>query len=89
MARQKANNTSVRNFDTIYLKKSVLATRLNSRLAIYIPKGYYDVIGNNEKEFLLAINKSEDGQKFQPDTKMLYVVSRKEVLKNSKVVHTH
>jgi len=89
MARQKVTDTSIRNFDTIYLKKSVLATRLNSNSTIYISKGYYDVVGNNEKEFLLAINTSGNGQKFQPDTKMLYVVKRKEVLKNSKVVHTH
>jgi len=89
MARQKVTNTSIRNFDTIYLKKSVLATCLNSNSTIYISKGYYDVIVNNEKEFLLAINTSDDGQKFQPDTKTLYVVNKEEVLKNSKVVHIH
>lgn len=86
MTKQKTN---IKNFDTIYLKKSINGKYLNSKSMIFIQKGYYDVIASNPSEFLLAINTSGDGQKFQPDTKMIYIVDREELLKNAVLVHTN
>lgn len=88
MINKKTNNERIKNFDTIKLSKRIQAQDIRNGAFIVITEGFYDVMANNENEFLLSPNMAK-GTKFAPHTKALYAVNRELLYKNVVKTNTY
>ncbi len=88
MTNEKTNKDAIRNFDTIKLEKRIKVREIKSGSHLIIVEGYYDVIANDDKDFLLAPN-TANGTRFAPHTHLLYAAEKELVYKNAVKTHTH
>lgn len=71
----------IKPFQTILIRKKILGEYLRwggySMGEMIVTPGYYDVILVNMDKVLLAMNLSENGDRFQPSSKYQYWVTKK------------